>query len=857
MRFFLLAGLLLFGAVGARATHIVGGEITVEHEVDNDYRVSLNLYFDDVNGNPDALDAVVTLTAFSKSTNGQVERFSLFEVASTPVEYTDPNCVREGSDRVETTLYRYSEVFTLDPLQYTDPAGYYLIWERCCRNNVITNIIAPQDAGQTFYMEMPPLIRDGATFRNSSPNLFAPLSDYACVGDPFFFDFSGTDQDGDSLAYSLAVPLQGNSGPVDGLIIPPPTPGPYAPVRWLTGFSNAVQIAGPDPLGINPLTGFVTLTAGQSGLHVFAVKCEEFRDGVKIGEVRREFQLLVVECERNDPPDAQLVNPNTGELYVAGDTIRLKPGGPRCLPLIGADFDQEQVLSGRAVAINFPDYPGAVLVTGQGPVNSAENPSDTILMQLCFDSCLASLDVPLEIDLIVQDNGCSRPKTDTIRLVIEVPPVGNEAPTATVASLVENDTLSIFSGQQTQFDVLGFDPDDRPVVTRAYGTGLQLPFYDMRFASSPFGDSLRGTFSWLPPCRPDILGFYQVNFVVTDESCLQPLSDTVIVWLEVLPEPNEAPTVRKLLDGDTVVLEVDQGLAFRVEGTDPDERFIRLRAEGDGFALSDYNMRFNESTATRSVESIFFWTPTCADFNAQGDGYFVVNFVGNDDHCQRPLQDTTRVWLRVETADLPATLSTDLEVLSLGDVPVPRVEMLAGRDTTFQLFADDLDTTDLRLDAYGVGFDLADAGMSFQNRQGRISLVSPFTWAPECGMLAANPYRVVFRLTENACPGRRVDSLVLDLHIIDSLERPIVDPPNVFSPNGDDRNDVFILPTLPPDNCQDRFVSVRVYNRWGQEVYATQSRDFLWDGGASPSGTYYYVVEYERKNYKGWVQLMR
>ncbi len=65
--------------------------------------------------------------------------------------------------------------------------------------------------------------------------------------------------------------------------------------------------------------------------------------------------------------------------------------------------------------------------------------------------------------------------------------------------------------------------------------------------------------------------------------------------------------------------------------------------------------------------------------------------------------------------------------------------------------------------------------------------------------------------------------------------------PNVFTPNGDGINDFF------PGGNGYYFVDIRIYNRWGQIVYAGFKIRHGWDGRSSdgefvPDGTYYYVL---------------
>lgn len=77
------------------------------------------------------------------------------------------------------------------------------------------------------------------------------------------------------------------------------------------------------------------------------------------------------------------------------------------------------------------------------------------------------------------------------------------------------------------------------------------------------------------------------------------------------------------------------------------------------------------------------------------------------------------------------------------------------------------------------------------------------------------------------------DTLIRSLLIID---KPFV--PNVFSPNGDGKNDFFTIPFLigyPGNN-------VAVFNRWGGKVFEGDNYNNDWDGDNLPSGTYFYVV---------------
>jgi gliding motility-associated-like protein/uncharacterized repeat protein (TIGR01451 family) len=80
---------------------------------------------------------------------------------------------------------------------------------------------------------------------------------------------------------------------------------------------------------------------------------------------------------------------------------------------------------------------------------------------------------------------------------------------------------------------------------------------------------------------------------------------------------------------------------------------------------------------------------------------------------------------------------------------------------------------------------------------------------------------------------------------------------NAMSPNGDGKNDYFIIKGLdkyPPS-------ALYVFNRWGNMVYQSKAYNNDWDGKGLSEGVYYYKLELQlpqgTKLYKGWVVLKR
>jgi len=82
--------------------------------------------------------------------------------------------------------------------------------------------------------------------------------------------------------------------------------------------------------------------------------------------------------------------------------------------------------------------------------------------------------------------------------------------------------------------------------------------------------------------------------------------------------------------------------------------------------------------------------------------------------------------------------------------------------------------------------------------------------------------------------------------------------PNIFTPNGDGKNDVFKIAGLESFPGSQLII----FNRWGNEVYRADNYINNWDGSGLAEGTYYYILNLRERGgsiitYKGWVYLKR
>ena len=313
-----------------KAEHIYGGSLNMVQtdKAAGKFKISLNIFVDFIimpaSENTYLQNTPVTIRIFRKRDNAQMSEISLPFEKFQDLVYDNETCAKIRN--LKTREYQYSKEVTLNLDNYIDAGGYYMAWAKCCRNSAIDNITDPGIAGMTLYLEFPALKENGAAIQYSSPVFTPPNGDYICNKKPFKFDLSAVDKDTlNELRYSLVTPYGSHNtlSSASNLV----KPAPYPQVQWIAGYSANVSIKGTKPMLIDSKTGLISVTAGVVGLFVFSVQCEQYRNGQKIGSVRHDFQLPVVDCSNNTPPTGKITQsglPITEVSICQGETVNLE-----------------------------------------------------------------------------------------------------------------------------------------------------------------------------------------------------------------------------------------------------------------------------------------------------------------------------------------------------------------------------------------------------------------------------------------------------------------------------------------------------------------------------------------------------
>ena len=77
------------------------------------------------------------------------------------------------------------------------------------------------------------------------------------------------------------------------------------------------------------------------------------------------------------------------------------------------------------------------------------------------------------------------------------------------------------------------------------------------------------------------------------------------------------------------------------------------------------------------------------------------------------------------------------------------------------------------------------------------------------------------------------------------MSEPTFEMANLFSPNGDDNNDIFMPVNIQSVRDEIEISEFKIYNRWGQLVYDNNNStgwDGFIDGDLAPPEVYAYII---------------
>ncbi len=334
--------LFLFPAL-LEAKHIIGGDITyiclgeISPGIKR-WRFTMHVYRDCAGGGP-SFDqpAAIGIHVGTEANNSLYTSLYIYPESIVLLVPDTPQCVTNVPYVcVEEAIYIFEE-----DLPVLTNESYFIVYQRCCRNNTITNIVDPGAVGGTYSIELTPA---AMAVSNNSPvyNEFPPI--IICNNFPLSIDHSATDPEGDILVYSFCQALEGGANIPGGsgcqAVVPDPPCGPpflvvpYAVPTY--NFNNPV--GGNPPVSINPVTGQIAGVPELQGQFVVAVCVQEYRNGQLLSTVRREFQFNVTDCTPDI--DAKL---SADSLSISVEDYTIKSCGERTIFFVNKTTEASNV----------------------------------------------------------------------------------------------------------------------------------------------------------------------------------------------------------------------------------------------------------------------------------------------------------------------------------------------------------------------------------------------------------------------------------------------------------------------------------------------------------------------------------
>ncbi len=184
---------------------------------------------------------------------------------------------------------------------FTGVATYKITVEDPNRNYGVQNI--PNSVEVPLFIETELIISPGIG-KNSSPQLLLPPIDQGCVDQPFIHNPGAFDPDGDSLSFRLVTCRGAGGENIPGFQFP-----------------NMVGTNAGGSFSMNDTTGEILWqNPKMQGEYNISFLIEEWRHKKKIGYVTRDMQITIVTCDNHAP----VISPINDTCVEAGATLQFK-----------------------------------------------------------------------------------------------------------------------------------------------------------------------------------------------------------------------------------------------------------------------------------------------------------------------------------------------------------------------------------------------------------------------------------------------------------------------------------------------------------------------------------------------------
>ena len=318
---YLLIITFCFIALICSAGHIVGGTTSYQVKSVNALSASVNVVFNvykDANTGADLDENIeIGVYGFRNGIYQHLQTVSTNLIFTTIIQFED-----EGDCPSELFPYILG-IYSIDAnLPINDYEHYTVSYQRCCRDNSLSNIIDPDESGIALTLDIYP-----SAFEHSEqiPILAKPFPRITEVGKNIQFDF-GLDDSFDKV-YSLSNPkvaggVTGSSIPGDPSscvgIVPSPNacPPPYDEVQYLSP-NNPYGTSASLELGEE--NGVLDMYIPTISKVLIGVSVDRYFEGEIVSTVRQQFVTNSIACNPLSSDDESKVDISVWPIPVTQD----------------------------------------------------------------------------------------------------------------------------------------------------------------------------------------------------------------------------------------------------------------------------------------------------------------------------------------------------------------------------------------------------------------------------------------------------------------------------------------------------------------------------------------------------------
>lgn len=853
----LLIPLLIVLAVRfpASATHQRAGEITYRQISGLTYEVTITTY----TFAPSAADRCELTINWGDGLNSVLPR-SNGPAGTTPANIYCDHTGENISVEIRKNIYKGIHTYAA--------ASTYRIWlEDPNRNLGIQNI--PNSVDVPLYIETL-LVINPFLGGNSSPVLLQPPIDNGCVGLPFLHNAGAYDPNGDSLSYRLV-----NCKGAGGLDIP----GYKLP--------SETDPQNPGTFTINPVSGDVLWDKPtRQGEYNFAFVIEEWRSGVRIGYVTRDMQVNISACDNNAP----VLYVTTDTCVIAGDTLRLF--------IRATDADNDKI---TLTANGGPLLLQVSPATFEQPGDSAGSVSQTLIWKTV---CQHVRKQSYQIFLKAIDNGSPVKLFDlkTVNITVIAPPVMNPSALPLGNSMIlnwENQTCTEAKGYKIyrRAGSSGFIPGQcQTGVPPETGYSLIAQTNDIDLTSLTDDNNGQGLVRGIRYCYLVTAWFDDGGeSLASEEFCASLKKDLPVLTNVSINNTSSDNGSIYIAWSKPTELDFTQTPGpfiyrlFRSQGfTSANRQLVMEFNDLNDTTFTDNNLNTRDTAWTYSIEfinntpgnvfSIGFTVPASSVFlrTTPSDRQVRISFISsvpwvNEEYTIYRKNSLTQLFDSIATSILPVFTDTGLVndteycylVRSNGTYGTPGYidPIINFSQETCDTPVDNVPPcpptllVDVNCDDQTLEFSWNDISLTcapdidkyFLYRKGNphvlIATIESFT--NNYTYTATQTIAGCFFIVAADLRGN-IDTTSYNEVCVSIDACPRYRLPNVFTPNGDTFNDLFV--PFPGYTSVDR-VDMKIFNRWGVVVFQTIDPEIRWDGRDKSSnnecaaGVYFYVCD--------------